>query len=157
MNDIKISFEKLYYENYEKEDSDVFVVDKFPEIVASEKYFDFEEDILLANKFNILDDSVKALCKLYLYEENVFILDDIETMKYSKYSKSPLAFSEEVLSFLMSSESKQMSLIFADLKLGILIGNGYFTYMSFESDRLPLVKQLCKSEGLFIRHKGKLV
>ncbi|EEL72224.1 hypothetical protein COL68_09830 [Bacillus wiedmannii] len=152
MCEIKDLFQKLIEEYYEKEDTDFYVVDTFPKIVKSEKYFDFEENILLQNKYNILNKSVLALSKLYLYDENIYILDNVESLNYSKYTKSITEFNDDVLKFLPCTEVDKLILVFSDLKIGVIIGDGCFAYVSFESKDLKLVEQLCISEGLFVAH-----
>ncbi|EEK74656.1 hypothetical protein EXW28_04960 [Bacillus mycoides] len=152
MSEIKGLFQKMLDEYYFKEVGDFYVVDTFPAVVKSEKYFDFEDNVLIPNKYNILNKSVLALSKLYLYDENIYVLDDVESLTYSKYTKNIIEFNDDVLKFLPSREVDKLILIFSDLRIGVLIGDGCFNYISFESKELKLVEQLCVAEGLFVCH-----
>ncbi|EEK74670.1 hypothetical protein bcere0007_8820 [Bacillus mycoides] len=57
-----------------------------------------------------------------------------------------------MLKFLPSREVDKRILIFSDLRIGVLIGDECFNYISFGSKELKLVEQLCVGEGLFVCH-----
>ncbi|SCB99847.1 Uncharacterized protein BW664_01028 [Bacillus mycoides] len=57
-----------------------------------------------------------------------------------------------MLKFLPSREVDKLILIFSDLRIGVLIGDGCFNYISLGSKELKLVEQLCVAEGLCVCH-----
>lgn len=131
------------------------MVDGFPKVVKSEKYFDYRDLILYENKYSVLDKSVLAILKIFLYDENVYIQEKIEHFcdEYKRLEIDYLESFKEFENYVNEGIrfGSSVPILFLDLGIGMLIGDGYVTFTKVRDDgEIDLVKKIFLSEGLFI-------
>ncbi|MEG2251206.1 MAG: hypothetical protein RR904_06245 [Bacilli bacterium] len=152
---IKKDFDQILFNHYEVEiDRNVYVVDGFPKTIKNEKYFDYRDYILMKNKYKVLHKPLLALCKIFMYDTNVYIVSKEENFDWSEYVKldnlySLKRFEDYVLKGL--KRDRPIGILYKDLNIGVLINDGYITYTDLGNGDIELVDQIFKSEGLFIR------
>ncbi len=132
------------------------MVDYFPKVVKSEKYFDYRDLILYKNKYSILDKPILAILKIFLYDENVYIQEKIEYFcdDYKRLELNELESFKEFESYVNKGIrwDSTLPILFLDLGIGMLIGDGYVTFTKVREDgEVDLVKKIFEKEGLFIR------
>lgn len=151
---LKVLFQKLMNENYkQKEYRDIYTIDILPRTITStEKYKDFEKNILKNNGYNILNKYVLALSKLYLYDNHIFKLchDEEESLSFEVYNNDINRFIDDIM-YNLSVKNKRMDIIFNELKIGVEISSWSIKVMDFGCKDLRFVMDMFKSEGLFIR------
>ena len=74
---IRILFQKLTDEKYkQRECKNVFIISVVPKGFKNSKYDEFEKQILCNSKYNMANKFVAALSKLYIFDDNIYFLND---------------------------------------------------------------------------------
>lgn len=152
---IRILFQKLTDEKYkERECKNVFVITLFPKGYKQNKFIDFEENVLKTNEYNIVSKFALSASKLYLYDNNIYLLDDdyLEGIRFIDYTKDINRFIDDLI-YNLSVDERRMYLVFNELKIGMEISNWQIKIMDFGCNNLRLVLEMFKSEGLFISNE----
>ncbi len=148
---IKKIFNKIMHNHFEVDkERNVYTVDIFPEVVTSEKYFDFRDEIIMTNKYNILNKYIIALCKIFMYDKNVYILDKNKENDILKLDEVGALYEFEKYITESIIAQSPMPLLLDDLKIGFLLGDGYVTYTDLGNGKINLVTDIFEKEGLYI-------
>ena len=151
---IEVLFQKLINDSYkQKEYRDIYTIDILPrKVINSDKYNDFQNNILKNNSYNVLNKFVLALSKLYLYDNHIFKLsrEEEEGISFKIYNNDLNRLIDDTI-YNLSIPNKRMDLIFNELKIGVEVSNWCIKVMDFGCTELRFVMDMFKSEGLFIR------
>lgn len=152
---IRILFQKLADENYkQREYKNVFIITTIPKGFKREKYDEFEKQILLNPNYNVANKFILALSKLYIYDDNIYFLNDdySEGVSFLEYYKDINRFIDDAMCNL-TLQNKSMYFVFNGLKIGLEISYWKIKIINFGCEDLKFIMDIFKSEGLFISNE----
>ena len=149
---IRILFQKLTDEKYkQRECKNVFIISVVPKGFKNSKYDEFEKQILCNSKYNMANKFVAALSKLYIFDDNIYFLnDDFEDgVSFLEYYKDINRFIDDIM-YNLTILNEGMYFVFNDLKIGLEISYWKVKIINFGCKDLKFIMDIFKSEGLFI-------
>lgn len=152
---IRILFQKLADENYkQRECKNIFIISVVPKGFKNSKYDEFEKQILCNNNYNVANKFVAALSKLYIFDDNIYFLnDDYEDgVSFLEYYKDINRFIDDVM-YNLTILNEKMYFVFNDLKIGLEISYWKVKIINFGCKDLKFIMDIFKSEGLFISNE----
>ena len=152
---IRILFQKLTDEKYkQRECKNVFIISVVPKVFKNSKYDEFEKQILCNSKYNMANKFVAALSKLYIFDDNIFFLnDDFEDgVSFLEYYKDINRFIDDIM-YNLTILNEGMYFVFNDLKIGLEISYWKVKIINFGCKDLKFIMDIFKSEGLFISNE----
>ena len=152
---IRILFQKLTDEKYkQRECKNVFIISVVPKGFKNSKYDEFEKQILCNSKYNMANKFVAALSKLYIFDDNIYFLnDDFEDgVSFLEYYKDINRFID-VIMYNLTILNEGMYFVFNDLKIGLEISYWKVKIINFGCKDLKFIMDIFKSEGLFISNE----
>ena len=118
---IRILFQKLTDEKYkQRECKNVFIISVVPKGFKNSKYDEFEKLILCNSKYNMANKFVAALSKLYIFDDNIYFLnDDFEDgVSFLEYYKDINRFIDDIM-YNLTILNEGMYFVFNDLKINL--------------------------------------
>ena len=118
---IRILFQKLTDEKYkQRECKNVFIISVVPKGFKNSKYDEFEKQILCNSKYNMVNKFVAALSKLYIFDDNIYFLnDDFEDgVSFLEYYKDINRFIDDIM-YNLTILNEGMYFVFNDLKINL--------------------------------------
>ena len=152
---IRILFQKLTDEKYkQRECKNVFIISVVPKGFKNSKYDEFEKQILCNSKYNMANKFVAALSKLYIFDDNIYFLnDDFEDgVSFLEYYKDINRFIDDIM-YNLNILNEGMYFVFNDLKIGLEISYWKVKIINFGCKDLKFIMDIFKSEGLFISNE----
>ncbi len=152
---IRILFQKLTDEKYkQRECKNVFIISVVPKGFKNSKYDEFEKQILCNSKYNMVNKFVAALSKLYIFDDNIYFLnDDFEDgVSFLEYYKDINRFIDDIM-YNLTILNEGMYFVFNDLKIGLEISYWKVKIINFGCKDLKFIMDIFKSEGLFISNE----
>lgn len=152
---IRILFQKLTDEKYkQRECKNVFIISVVPKGFKNSKYDEFEKQILCNSKYNMANKFVAALSKLYIFDDNIYFLnDDFEDgVSFLEYYKDINRFIDDIM-YNLTILNEGMYFVFNDLKIGLEISYWKVKIINFGCKYLKFIMDIFKSEGLFISNE----
>ena len=152
---IRILFQKLTDEKHkQRECKNVFIISVVPKGFKNSKYDEFEKQILCNSKYNMANTSVAALRKLYIFDDNIYFLnDDFEDgVSFLEYYKDINRFIDDIM-YNLTILNEGMYFVFNDLKIGLEISYWKVKIINFGCKDLKFIMDIFKSEGLFISNE----
>lgn len=152
---IRILFQKLTDEKYkQRECKNVFIISVVPKGFKNSKYDEFEKQILCNSKYNMVNKFVVALSKLYIFDDNIYFLnDDFEDgVSFLEYYKDINRFIDDIM-YNLTILNEGMYFVFNDLKIGLEISYWKVKIINFGCKDLKFIMDIFKSEGLFISNE----
>lgn len=152
---IRILFQKLTDEKYkQRECKNVFIISVVPKGFKNSKYDEFEKQILCNSKYNMANKFVAALSKLYIFDDNIYFLnDDFEDgVSFLEYYKDINRFIDDIM-YNLTILNEGMYFVFNDLKIGLEISYWKIKIINFGCEDLKFIMDIFKSEGLFISNE----
>lgn len=152
---IRILFQKLTDEKYkQRECKNVFIISVVPKGFKNSKYDEFENQILCNSKYNMANKFVAALSKLYIFDDNIYFLnDDFEDgVSFLEYYKDINRFIDDIM-YNLTILNEGMYFVFNDLKIGLEISYWKVKIINFGCKDLKFIMDIFKSEGLFISNE----
>ena len=152
---IRILFQKLTDEKYkQRECKNVFIISVVPKGFKNSKYDEFEKQILCNSKYNMANKFVAALSKLYIFDDNIYFLnDDFEDgVSFLEYYKDINRFIDDII-YNLTILNEGMYFVFNDLKIGLEISYWKVKIINFGCKDLKFIMDIFKSEGLFISNE----
>ena len=152
---IRILFQKLTDEKYkQRECKNVFIISVVPKGFKNSKYDEFEKQILCNSKYNMANKFVAALSKLYIFDFNIYFLnDDFEDgVSFLEYYKDINRFIDDIM-YNLTILNEGMYFVFNDLKIGLEISYWKVKIINFGCKDLKFIMDIFKSEGLFISNE----
>ena len=152
---IRILFQKLTDEKYkQRECKNVFIISVVPKGLKNSKYDEFEKQILCNSKYNMANKFVAALSKLYIFDDNIYFLnDDFEDgVSFLEYYKDINRFIDDIM-YNLTILNEGMYFVFNDLKIGLEISYWKVKIINFGCKDLKFIMDIFKSEGLFISNE----
>lgn len=152
---IRILFQKLTDEKYkQRECKNVFIISVVPKGFKNSKYDEFEKQILCNSKYNMANKVVAALSKLYIFDDNIYFLnDDFEDgVSFLEYYKDINRFIDDIM-YNLTILNEGMYFVFNDLKIGLEISYWKVKIINFGCKDLKFIMDIFKSEGLFISNE----
>ena len=152
---IRILFQKLTDEKYkQRECKNVFIISVVPKGFKNSKYDEFEKQILCNSKYNMANKFVAALSKLYIFDDNIYFLnDDFEDgVSFLEYYKYINRFIDDIM-YNLTILNEGMYFVFNDLKIGLEISYWKVKIINFGCKDLKFIMDIFKSEGLFISNE----
>lgn len=152
---IRILFQKLTDEKYkQRECKNVFIISVVPKGFKNSKYDEFEKQILCNSKYNMANKFVAALSKLYIFDDNIYFLnDDFEDgVSFLEYYKDINRFIDDIM-YNLTILNEGMYFVFNDLKIGLEISYWKVKIINFGCKDLKFIIDIFKSEGLFISNE----
>ena len=152
---IRILFQKLTDEKYkQRECKNVFIISVVPKGFKNSKYDEFEKQILCNSKYNMANKIVAALSKLYIFDDNIYFLnDDFEDgVSFLEYYKDINRFIDDIM-YNLTILNEGMYFVFNDLKIGLEISYWKVKIINFGCKDLKFIMDIFKSEGLFISNE----
>ena len=152
---IRILFQKLTDEKYkQRECKNVFIISVVPKGFKNSKYDEFEKQILCNSKYNMANKFVAALSKLYIFDDNIYFLnDDFEDgVSFLEYYKDINRFIDDIM-YNLTILNEGMYFVFNDLKIGLEISYWKVKIINFVCKDLKFIMDIFKSEGLFISNE----
>ena len=152
---IRILFQKLTDEKYkQRECKNVFIISVVPKGFKNSKYDEFEKQILCNSKYNMANKFVAALSKLYIFDDNIYFLnDDFEDgVSFLEYYKDINRFIDDIM-YNLTILNEGMYFVFNDLKIGLEISYWQVKIINFGCKDLKFIMDIFKSEGLFISNE----
>lgn len=152
---IRILFQKLTDEKYkQRECKNVFIISVVPKGFKNSKYDEFEKQILCNSKYNMANKFVAALSKLYIFDDNIYFLnDDFEDgVSFLEYYKDINRFIDDIM-YNLTILNEGMYFVFNDLKIGLEISYWKVKIINFGCKDLIFIMDIFKSEGLFISNE----
>lgn len=152
---IRILFQKLTDEKYkQRECKNVFIISVVPKGFKNSKYDEFEKQILCNSKYNMANKFVAALSKLYIFDDNIYFLnDDFEDgVSFLEYYKDINRFIDDIM-YNLTILNEGMYFVFNDLKIGLEISYWKVKIINFGCEDLKFIMDIFKSEGLFISNE----
>ena len=152
---IRILFQKLTDEKYkQRECKNVFIISVVPKGFKNSKYDEFEKQILCNSKYNMANKFVAALGKLYIFDDNIYFLnDDFEDgVSFLEYYKDINRFIDDIM-YNLTILNEGMYFVFNDLKIGLEISYWKVKIINFGCKDLKFIMDIFKSEGLFISNE----
>ena len=152
---IRILFQKLTDEKYkQRECKNVFIISVVPKGFKNSKYDEFEKQILCNSKYNMVNKFVAALSKLYIFDDNIYFLnDDYEDgVSFLEYYKDINRFIDDIM-YNLTILNEGMYFVFNDLKIGLEISYWKVKIINFGCKDLKFIMDIFKSEGLFISNE----
>ena len=152
---IRILFQKLTDEKYkQRECKNVFIISVVPKGFKNSKYDEFEKQILCNSKYNMATKFVAALSKLYIFDDNIYFLnDDFEDgVSFLEYYKDINRFIDDIM-YNLTILNEGMYFVFNDLKIGLEISYWKVKIINFGCKDLKFIMDIFKSEGLFISNE----
>ena len=152
---IRILFQKLTDEKYkQRECKNVFIISVVPKGFKNSKYDEFEKQILCNSKYNMANKFVAALSKLYIFDDNIYFLnDDFEDgVSFLEYYKDINRFIDDIM-YNLTILNEGMYFVFNDLKIGLEISYWKVKIINYCSKDLKFIMDIFKSEGLFISNE----
>ena len=152
---IRILFQKLTDEKYkQRECKNVFIISVVPIGFKNSKYDEFEKQILCNSKYNMANKFVAALSKLYIFDDNIYFLnDDFEDgVSFLEYYKDINRFIDDIM-YNLTILNEGMYFVFNDLKIGLEISYWKVKIINFGCKDLKFIMDIFKSEGLFISNE----
>ena len=152
---IRILFQKLTDEKYkQRECKNVFIISVVPKGFKNSKYDEFEKQILCNSKYNMANKFVAALSKLYIFDDNIYFLnDDFEDgVSFLEYYKDINRFIDDIM-YNLTILNEGMYFGFNDLKIGLEISYWKVKIINFGCKDLKFIMDIFKSEGLFISNE----
>lgn len=152
---IRILFQKLTDEKYkQRECKNVFIISVVPKGFKNSKYDEFEKQILCNSKYNMVNKFVAALSKLYIFDDNIYFLnDDFEDgVSFLEYYKDINRFIDDIM-YNLTILNEGMYFVFNDLKIGLEISYWKVKIINFVCKDLKFIMDIFKSEGLFISNE----
>ena len=152
---IRILFQKLTDEKYkQRECKNVFIISVVPKGFKNSKYDEFEKQILCNSKYNMANKFVAALSKLYIFDDNIYLLnDDFEDgVSFLEYYKDINRFIDDIM-YNLTILNEGMYFVFNDLKIGLEISYWKVKIINFGCKDLKFIMDIFKSEGLFISNE----
>ena len=151
----RILFQKLTDEKYkQRECKNVFIISVVPKGFKNSKYDEFEKQILCNSKYNMANKFVAALSKLYIFDDNIYFLnDDFEDgVSFLEYYKDINRFIDDIM-YNLTILNEGMYFVFNDLKIGLEISYWKVKIINFGCKDLKFIMDIFKSEGLFISNE----
>ena len=152
---IRILFQKLTDEKYkQRECKNVFIISVVPKGFKNSKYDEFEKQILCNSKYNMANKFVAALSKLYIFDDNIYFLnDDFEDgVSFLEYYKDINRFIDDIM-YNLTILNEGIYFVFNDLKIGLEISYWKVKIINFGCKDLKFIMDIFKSEGLFISNE----
>ena len=152
---IRILFQTLTDEKYkQRECKNVFIISVVPKGFKNSKYDEFEKQILCNSKYNMANKFVAALSKLYIFDDNIYFLnDDFEDgVSFLEYYKDINRFIDDIM-YNLTILNEGMYFVFNDLKIGLEISYWKVKIINFGCKDLKFIMDIFKSEGLFISNE----
>ena len=152
---IRILFQKLTDEKYkQRECKNVFIISVVPKGFKNSKYDEFEKQILCNSKYNMANKFVAALSKLYIFDDNIYFLnDDFEDgVSFLEYYKDINRFIDDIM-YNLTILNEGMYFVYNDLKIGLEISYWKVKIINFGCKDLKFIMDIFKSEGLFISNE----
>jgi len=152
---IRILFQKLTDEKYkQRECKNVFIISVVPKGFKNSKYDEFEKQILCNSKYNMANKFVAVLSKLYIFDDNIYFLnDDFEDgVSFLEYYKDINRFIDDIM-YNLTILNEGMYFVFNDLKIGLEISYWKVKIINFGCKDLKFIMDIFKSEGLFISNE----
>ena len=152
---IRILFQKSTDEKYkQRECKNVFIISVVPKGFKNSKYDEFEKQILCNSKYNMANKFVAALSKLYIFDDNIYFLnDDFEDgVSFLEYYKDINRFIDDIM-YNLTILNEGMYFVFNDLKIGLEISYWKVKIINFGCKDLKFIMDIFKSEGLFISNE----
>lgn len=152
---IRILFQKLTDEKYkQRECKNVFIISVVPKGFKNSKYDEFEKQILCNSKYNMVNKFVAALSKLYIFDDNIYFLnDDFEDgVSFLEYYKDINRFIDDIM-YNLTILNEGMYFVFNDLKIGLEISYWKVKIINFGCKDLKFIMDIFNSEGLFISNE----
>lgn len=152
---IRILFQKLTDEKYkQRECKNVFIISVVPKGFKNSKYDEFEKQILCNSKYNMANKFVAALSKFYIFDDNIYFLnDDFEDgVSFLEYYKDINRFIDDIM-YNLTILNEGMYFVFNDLKIGLEISYWKVKIINFGCKDLKFIMDIFKSEGLFISNE----
>ena len=152
---IRILFQKLTDEKYkQRECKNVFIISVVPKGFKNSKYDEFEKQIHCNSKYNMANKFVAALSKLYIFDDNIYFLnDDFEDgVSFLEYYKDINRFIDDIM-YNLTILNEGMYFVFNDLKIGLEISYWKVKIINFGCKDLKFIMDIFKSEGLFISNE----
>ena len=152
---IRILFQKLTDEKYkQRECKNVFIISVVPKGFKNSKYDEFEKQILCNSKYNMANKFVAALSKLYIFDDNIYFLnDDFEDgVSFLEYYKDINRLIDDIM-YNLTILNEGMYFVFNDLKIGLEISYWKVKIINFGCKDLKFIMDIFKSEGLFISNE----
>ena len=152
---IRILFQKLTDEKYkQRECKNVFIISVVPKGFKNSKYDEFEKQILCNSKYNMANKFVAALSKLYIFDDNIYFLnDDFEDgVSFLEYYKDINRFIDDIM-YNLTILNEGMYFVFNDVKIGLEISYWKVKIINFGCKDLKFIMDIFKSEGLFISNE----
>ena len=152
---IRILFQKMTDEKYkQRESKNVFIISVVPKGFKNSKYDEFEKQILCNSKYNMANKFVAALSKLYIFDDNIYFLnDDFEDgVSFLEYYKDINRFIDDIM-YNLTILNEGMYFVFNDLKIGLEISYWKVKIINFGCKDLKFIMDIFKSEGLFISNE----
>ena len=152
---IRILFQKLTDEKYkQRECKNVYIISVVPKGFKNSKYDEFEKQILCNSKYNMANKFVAALSKLYIFDDNIYFLnDDFEDgVSFLEYYKDINRFIDDIM-YNLTILNEGMYFVFNDLKIGLEISYWKVKIINFGCKDLKFIMDIFKSEGLFISNE----
>ena len=152
---IRILFQKLTDEKYkQRECKNVFIISVVPKGFKNSKYDEFEKQILCNSKYNMANKFVATLSKLYIFDDNIYFLnDDFEDgVSFLEYYKDINRFIDDIM-YNLTILNEGMYFVFNDLKIGLEISYWKVKIINFGCKDLKFIMDIFKSEGLFISNE----
>ena len=152
---IRILFQKLTDEKYkQRECKNVFIISVVPKGFKNSKYDEFEKQILCNSKYNMANKFVAALSKLYIFDDNIYFLnDDFEDgVSFLEYYIYINRFIDDIM-YNLTILNEGMYFVFNDLKIGLEISYWKVKIINFRCKDLKFIMDIFKSEGLFISNE----
>ena len=152
---IRILFQKLTDEKYkQRECKNVFIISVVPKGFKNSKYDEFEKQILCNSKYNMANKFVAALSKLYIFDDNIYLLhDDFDDgVSFLEYYKDINRFIDDIM-YNLTILNEGMYFVFNDLKIGLEISYWKVKIINFGCKDLKFIMDIFKSEGLFISNE----
>ena len=115
---------------------------------------EFEKQILCNSKYNMANKFVAALSKLYIFDDNIYFLnDDFEDgVSFLEYYKDINRFIDDIM-YNLTILNEGMYFVFNDLKIGLEISYWKVKIINFGCKDLKFIMDIFKSEGLFISNE----
>ena len=152
---IRILFQKLTDEKYkQRECKNVFIISVVPKGFKNSKYDEFEKQILCNSKYNMANKFVAALSKLYIFDDNIYFLNDEfeDGVSFLEYYKDINRFIDDIM-YNLTILNEGMYFVFNDLKIGLEISYWKVKIINFGCEDLKFIMDIFKSEGLFISNE----
>ena len=132
----------------------VFIISVVPKGFKNSKYDEFEKQILCNSKYNMANKFVAALSKLYIFDDNIYFLnDDFEDgVSFLEYYKDINRFIDDIM-YNLTILNEGMYFVFNDLKIGLEISYWKVKIINFGCKDLKFIMDIFKSEGLFISNE----